>query len=283
MSMYTVSERNMLTSMIVYLEDEGKTELSAILQVSRFVYCPQWEFSGIVSNQKKLSASLRVPIRCKKTIEDNLKALSKIACQLYIDDEDYYFIGITEVGMLPVQTEDIEFENKHVILEKDSVFANFIKFTIDNPRLNDIQKKYLFEACECGDKNNILSATVMLGASAEMLLLELCSAYKVYLDKQGDSIAADAFEKRVVKARCAHDRLIEFLKRANSNAVLFKDLGFEDISLNFSFFDIIRQTRNDSGHPTGNTITIEQFKMILSNYQHFLPKIMDAIDRLPTL
>lgn len=52
MSMYTVSERNMLTSMIVYLEDEGKTELSAILQVSRFVYCPQWEFSGIVSNQK---------------------------------------------------------------------------------------------------------------------------------------------------------------------------------------------------------------------------------------
>jgi hypothetical protein len=37
MNMYTVTERDMLTSMIVYLEDEGKTELSAILQVSRFV------------------------------------------------------------------------------------------------------------------------------------------------------------------------------------------------------------------------------------------------------
>ena len=93
----------------------------------------------------------------------------------------------------------------------------------------------------------------------------------------------DAFERRVIKARCAHDRLIEFLKRANSNAGVFKQLGFEDINLNFSFFDIIRQTRNDSGHPTGNTITMEQFKMILSNYQHFLPKIMDAIDKLPTL
>ena len=198
--MYTVSEEDMLASMIAYLEEENKTELSSILQVSKFVYSPQWEFSGIVSYQRKLYASLRVPIRCRKIIEDNL-----------------------------------------------------------------------------------LSATVMLGASAEILLLDLCKAYKCYLDRQGDATAADAFERKVVNARCAHDRLIEFLKRANSNASLFQRLGFEDINLNFSFFDIIRQTRNDSGHPTGNTITSEQFKMILSNYQHFLPKVLDAINTLKTL
>lgn len=69
-----------------------------------------------------------------------METLPDIACQLYIDDQDFCFIGITEVGMLPIQTEDIEYENKHVILEKDSIFANFIKFIIDNPRLNDIQK-----------------------------------------------------------------------------------------------------------------------------------------------
>lgn len=162
-------------------------------------------------------------------------------------------------------------------------FANFIKFIIDNPKLDNLQKRYLFEACECGDKNNLLSATVMLGASAELLLLELCKAYKIYLDNHGDVTAADAFDKRVVNARCAHDRLTEFFKRANSNGDLFQRLGFEDINLNFSFFDIIRQTRNDSGHPTGNTITLEQFKMILSNYQHFLPKTIDAIEKLPVL
>ena len=88
---------------------------------------------------------------------------------------------------------------------------------------------------------------------------------------------AEAFERKVIKARCAHDRLIEFLKRAKANATYFNQLGFEDIDLNFSFFDIIRQTRNDSGHPTGNTITLEQFKMLLSNYQHFLPKTIAAI------
>lgn len=279
--MYTVSEQDMITSMIVYLEEENRTDLSAILQVSKFVFVPQWEFSGIVRYQKKLYASLRVPIRCKKIITDNLDYLSEIACEIYIDDDTYYFLGINNVGMLPVQTEELEFEHKHIVLEKDSIFANFIKFVIDNPNLSELQKQYLFEACECGDKNNLLSATVMLGASAEILLLELCEAYKKYLDNQGDTTATDAFERKVVNARCAHDRLTEFLKRANSNAVLFQRLGFEDINLNFSFLDIIRQTRNDSGHPTGNTITLEQFKMLLSNYQHFLPKIIEAIKTLP--
>ena len=45
----TVSEEDMLASMITYLEEENKTELSSILQVSKFVYSPQWECSGIVS------------------------------------------------------------------------------------------------------------------------------------------------------------------------------------------------------------------------------------------
>ena len=45
----TVSEEDMLASMITYLEEENKTELSSILQVSKFEYSPQWEFSGIVS------------------------------------------------------------------------------------------------------------------------------------------------------------------------------------------------------------------------------------------
>lgn len=44
-----VSEEDMLASMITYLEEENKTELSSILQVSKFIYSPQWEFSGIVS------------------------------------------------------------------------------------------------------------------------------------------------------------------------------------------------------------------------------------------
>ena len=120
----------------------------------------------------------------------------------------------------------------------------------------------------------------MLGASAEMLLLDFCNAYYEYLVFENDTEVYEAFERKVIKARCAHDRLTEFLKRAKSNATYFKGLGFEDIDLNFSFFDIIRQTRNDSGHPTGNTITLEQFKMYLTNYQHFLPKVIASIESI---
>lgn len=275
--MYTVSERDMLSSLIVYLEAEGKAELASILHVSKFVYEPQYEFSYIIPNQKKLYSSLRVPLTCKAKVQEELEYLSKLACELYIDDDSYYFLGIKNVGMLPIQTEDIEFESKHLVLEKDSVFSNFIKFIIDNNDIDPLQKQYLFEACECGNKNNLLSATVMLGASAEMLLLDFCYAYCDYLVMKGNQDVYETFERKVIKARCAHDRLIEFLKRAKANATYFNQLGFEDIDLNFSFFDIIRQTRNDSGHPTGNTITLEQFKMILSNYQHFLPKTIAAI------
>ena len=45
----TVSEEDMLASMITYLEEENKTELSSISQVSKFIYSPHWEFSRIVS------------------------------------------------------------------------------------------------------------------------------------------------------------------------------------------------------------------------------------------
>lgn len=278
--MYTVSERDMLLSIAYILDENGKTELSEIIQASKFVYEPQWEFSGIISYQRKLYASLRVPIKCRKIIEENLEEISKIACDLYIDDDKYYFYGINNIGILPIQTEDVVFESKHIVLEKDSIFSNFIKFLIASEDVNEIQKQYLFEACECGSSNNLLSATVMLGASAEMLLLDFCNAYYEYLVFENDTEVYEAFERKVIKARCAHDRLTEFLKRAKSNATYFKGLGFEDIDLNFSFFDIIRQTRNDSGHPTGNTITLEQFKMYLTNYQHFLPKVIAAIESI---
>lgn len=37
------------------------------------------------------------------------------------------------------------------------------------------------------------------------------------------------------------------------------------------------QTRNESGPLTGNQIIIEQFKMMLANYQYLLSKVLNAI------
>lgn len=278
--MYTVNEIEMLQSIIAYLEEENRTELSTILQVSKFIFDPQFEFSNIISYQRKLYASLRVPIKFIKFVEENLDYLSKLACRIYIDNDDYYFLGINNVGMMPIQTEEIDFNHKHIVMERDSIFTNFIKFIIDYPNLNEIQQRYLFEACECGDKNNILAASVMLGASAELLLIDFCNAYCEYLRKNETTNAVEAFERKVIRARCAYDRLSEFQKYANSNAQFFRQIGFENIDLSFSTFDIIRQTRNDSGHPTGNSISQDQFKIILGNYQHILQKTIESISAL---
>lgn len=281
--MYTVSEKDMLLTMIAYLETEGLNELAAILQVSNFVYDPKWEFSGIVSYQKKLYGSLRVPVAFKKKIEEKKEQLSEISSKIYQNDDEYYYCGIGVIGIKPIQTEEINVSGKSIIFEKDSVYSNAIKFVMDNTELSELQKQYLYEACECGDKNNLLAATVMLGASAEMMLIEMCEAYKKYLENTSSAEAVSAFERKVINAKCANDRLTEFLKRAKSNASVFNKLGFENIELNFAFLDIIRKTRNDSGHPTGNTVDQEQFKMLIANYQAILPKMLRAIKLLPTL
>ncbi len=281
--MYTVSERNMLLTMITYLESEGDNELSAILQVSEFVYEPRWEFSGLVEYQKKLYGSLRVPVTFKKKIEMEKESLSKISKEIYQDDDRYHYCGIETIGIKPIQSEEINISGKPIIFEKDSVYSNTIKFVMNNTELSELQKQYLYEACECGDKNNLLAATVMLGASAEMMLIDMCEAYKVYLKNTTSMDTVDAYERKVIKAKCANDRLTEFLKRAKSNASVFKNLGFENIDLNFEFLDIIRKTRNDSGHPTGNNITQEQFKIFVANYQAMIPKMTNAIKIFPTL
>lgn len=192
-------------------------------------------------------------------------------------------MGINNIGILPIRTEEIEFNEKRIILQKDTVYSNFIKYLASNNNIDELQKKYLFEACEAGNANNMLSATVMLGCSAEILLKELCDAYSIFLKNNATQQEYLNFESKVINAKAAYTRLDEFLKRAEPREKLFKELGFENVRLNLNFLDVIRQTRNDSGHPTGNTITESQFKIMLSNYQSLIDKAIKAINKLPSL
>lgn len=280
---YTVSENQMLATMIAVLKDDGKTDLANILSVSKFNFDPQWEFSGIVSYQRKLYSNLKVPIAFRAMVKEALPELSKIACSIYEDDDTYYYLGINDVGVLAINLEEITFEERKVIVEKNSVFTSFMKYLADNTDVPEIQKKYLFEACENGYSNNMLSATVMLGCSAELLLLELSRAYYEYLKKHGTPSEQSEYERKVINAKVASVRLTELMKRIEANPTIFESFGFENVRLNFNYLDVIRQNRNDSGHPTGKIIAKEQFEMILTNYQAFLPKTIKAIRELPNL
>lgn len=278
---YSVSENQMLATIIAVLKQDGKSELANILSVSKFNYDPQWEFSGIVSYQRKLYSNLKVPIGFRKEVEKHLKDLSRIACDIYEDDDTYYYLGINRVGALAINLEEIAYEERKFIVEQNSVFTSFMKYLVASEDISEIQKKYLFEACENGYADNMLSATVMLGCSAELLLLELCQAFYKFLNANGTQVEQEQFEQKVIKAKVASIRLSELMKRIEARPKLFEKYGFENVSLNFNFLDIIRQTRNDSGHPTGNIIQKEQFEMMLANYQAFLPKALRAVQELP--
>ena len=97
MASYTVSERDMLITIVAVLESEDEITLANIMKVSKFVFNPQWEFSYVLPDQKKLYATLKVPVNYKKYIKDNLVKISDIAIDIYNDDEDYRFLGINDV------------------------------------------------------------------------------------------------------------------------------------------------------------------------------------------
>lgn len=278
---YSVSEKDMLKTMIAISESDQKNEIAALLKVSDFVYDPRYDFSGIVYNQKKLYGIIKVPVTERKFAENSKDYFSAISMQIYNDDDYYRYLGISSIGIKAIHTEEIDFDEKTVFLEKDSTYSNFASFVINNKRLDEIQKNYLFEACDCANNKDTLAASVMLGASCELMLIRLTEAYKIYLDNHASQTEADAFNKRVVNARCANDRLTEFLKRAESKAEVLKKYGFDNIPLMFSFFNVIRKTRNDSGHPTGIKISEQEMKMIMTEYTAVMDKLLDAIEGLP--
>lgn len=74
----TVNEKDMIATIVSVLESENQITLANVINISKFVYDPQWDFSNIVPDQKNLYATLKVPLDFKKLVEQNLEMLSKI-------------------------------------------------------------------------------------------------------------------------------------------------------------------------------------------------------------
>ncbi|WP_280166547.1 hypothetical protein [Priestia aryabhattai] len=275
----TVNEESMKITLVSLLEIEEQTELANIVKMSKIVYSPQWEFSGIVSDQRKLYVEIKVPVNLKKFAQENIQMLSKCCRDIYENDEDYACSG-ARIGTRAIVAEEIEYEDKVILLEKDSVYTNFIKYLSGNDRIDALQKNYLYEACATGNQGNILAASVMLGCAAEISLKKLCEAFHIYYQNNHTEKETENFSSKVMKAKTAYIRLDEFTKRAEVHSDLFKSFGFENLKLNFNFLDIIRQTRNDAGHPTGKRLDENEFKTMLGNYQLSLGRYLTAIENL---
>lgn len=274
-------EKDLHYTLIQYLDYKGKNELSNIIKHSRIVYDKQWKFTGVVSDQRNLCINIKTPLVYKNIIENEIDLIKNLCFEIYEDDDDYMATNI-KTSILASKVTTIEINEIEREIVENSVYQNFIR-DISSMNLDNIEKSYLFEACECAMRNNRLAASTMLGCAAEYLLLNICESYYTYLKNNCSTGEIESFERKILKAKCAYNRLDEFEKRVHSNINLFQSLGFENPELNFNFLDIIRKVRNEAGHPSGKIITSEELQMTFGNYQHFLKLAHKLITELPKL
>ena len=272
-------EKDLHYTLIQYLDVKNRPELSNIMKHSRIVYDKQWKFTGVVSDQRNLHINIKTPLTYKSVLENELELIKNLCFEIYEDDDDYMATSVG-VSILASKVTTVEINEIEKEIVENSVYQAFIN-EITQMNLDSIEKSYLYEACECAMRNNRLSASTMLGCAAEYLLLNICDSFKIYLVNHTSENEVDNFERKVIKAKCAYNRLDEFSKRVESNVNLFQSLGFENPKLNFNFLDIIRKVRNEAGHPSGNTITAEELQMTFGNYQHFLKLAHKLIIDLP--
>lgn len=269
---------NQISSQKVKLD---KSKLLTIINECE-IFFEQTTMFGNKGNYYKEYIQVKVPIHLKNSLEVYKGYLENI-CRIYYEPVgSYEFWG---VEILPLKKKLIErtvnvdtTQNKN-IEPKDVIYDNF-KIQVIKNNYDEIEKSYIIEACECGIRGYKLATATMIGCAAERLLVLLCEAYSEYLKINGTPREVSKFNEEVLNAKKAHKRLDGFLKVVSNKKLLFEELGFENHELNLSFLDIIRQIRNDAGHPTGIIIESDKLQTIFSNYSLLYEKIHILINKL---
>jgi len=161
------------------------------------------------------------------------------------------------------------------------VYTNFLH-KITGCTVDIVEKSHIIEACQCANNGLRLSAITMLGCTAECLLLQLCHAYLSYLKNgNGTEREIENFKTKVIDAKKASARLDMFQKTVQNKESLFESLGLENANKHFGFFDLLRQVRNDSGHPTGKIVSDRDMNTYFTNYQLLFDCLHQIIEKLP--
>jgi hypothetical protein len=155
------------------------------------------------------------------------------------DANEWPFIEITEYGR------EVLKDHHPTPYDPDSYLGRVKR---EVPAIDAVILNYLTESLRTFRINCLLSSVVMLGCASEKTLLVLIDAYTGALSEPSRSKFQNNTEGRMIKRQ-----FDEFRKMLESHlkSKLPGDLkdGL-DVELN-AIFDIIRNDRNDAGHPTG--------------------------------
>lgn len=175
---------------------------------------------------------------------------------LNYDNAEPPFLHISEYGKIVIES------GKQQPYDPEG-YLTYLKSQI--PSVDDIIVTYITEAVQTLRTNNVLSAAVMLGVASErafdLLLDALISSTLLGPSKPN-------FEK--LKERANIKQKFDETKKV---IIQHKEKLPEDLEENLDsnldgIFNLIRETRNDAGHPTGKRIMREQ---AFVNLQLFVP------------
>lgn len=274
------NEQAILYTLKSYLDSKGEKEMLQWVNNSSLTIEYTSQFTYSKWNQYSAYIDLKVPVIYKEKVEQHKKELFKYLDDIFVDTDEYALMGVN-VGIL-IEENQIEIEeNGEVTTSSNYVYDNLIT-KIHKKNIDPVESSYIYEACMCGKYGYKLAAATMLGCAAEQLLLQLCKAYLAFLcNGNGTEKEQLNFEKEVLNAKKAHARLDGFKKVVANKEKLFEELGLENSNLHFTFLDLIRQVRNESGHPTGVEISSEDLKTVFGNYQLLIERVHPLILSLP--
>ena len=141
---------------------------------------------------------------------------------------------------------------------------------------DSVIKVYFGECLNTYCINSLLSSSVMLGCAAEKLICILFSSYVNWLrranQKEHDNLLK--FESRNISRK--FDELVKSMK-AHKDDISVNDMDDFDLIVS-SLFSIIRQNRNDAGHPTGKAINRDELQTMIYVFINYCKKVYSFIE-----
>ncbi|MBD7971286.1 hypothetical protein [Paenibacillus gallinarum] len=198
-----------------------------------------------------------------KKITTFKNSLSKI-CSKLLANSDYAFKDLLITPKLKKEGTPDQ------VKEVNSQQAYSSLLVLAGELLDPIESAYIIEACNSAKAGMNLAAATMLGCAAEQLLKNLSDSYHTYLKNSGDSVKD--YESKVIKSKTSYMRLTNFYNYVTSNKKTFEKHGLQNPGASYAVLEIIRQTRNESGHPTGIIISDSNMHELFSLYNVWLPR-----------
>lgn len=180
------------------------------------------------------------------------------------DNREFPFFRVTQLGEHIADSQSAYFF--HDVSSYQQAISNEIH------GINEITLLYLKEAMQAFRSGCILSSTVMLGVASEHTFLLLLEAIK------GNPEHCETF-KSVSEQRTILQKINKFKNILDQQQRALPSEIKEDLDTYFAgILSVIRNFRNQSGHPTGKIIDREQAFVLLQLFIPYCKKLYQLMD-----